>query len=140
TEAPVSSKAEQVEKSPEKPKEEPKVQAAPEQALTPKEERSAKSDITETEKDQKPTEDSGSPDVEKQSKPESPKEEEVSSAEVDAGTADQEPGAPSEKLISAKADALKGLTVLGKIDLPKDRPKKKSKPVASSDEKGKDKK
>src|SRR5690606_19212181 len=37
-------------------------------------------------------------------------------------------------------DALKGLTVLGKIDLPKDRPKKKSKPVASSDERGKDKK
>ncbi|MDN3668722.1 translation initiation factor IF-2 [Echinicola jeungdonensis] len=46
----------------------------------------------------------------------------------------------SGKVISAKADALKGLTVLGKIDLPKDKPKKKPKPVASSDERGKEKK
>jgi translation initiation factor IF-2 len=46
----------------------------------------------------------------------------------------------SGNVIAAKADALKGLTVLGKIELPKDRPKKKSKPIASSDEKGKDKK
>jgi translation initiation factor IF-2 len=43
-------------------------------------------------------------------------------------------------VIAAKADALKGLTVLGKIELPTDRSKKKGKPVASSDEKGKDKK
>jgi translation initiation factor IF-2 len=48
---------------------------------------------------------------------------------------------PSE-LISAKADALKGLTVLGKIELPaaSDRSKKKGKPVASSDERSKEKK
>src|SRR5690606_1518955 len=46
----------------------------------------------------------------------------------------------SGEVIAAKADALKGLTVLGKIELPKDRPKKRSKPIASSDEKGKDKK
>jgi translation initiation factor IF-2 len=44
------------------------------------------------------------------------------------------------KVISAKADALKGLTVLGKIELPEDKSKKKGKPVASSDEKGKEKK
>jgi translation initiation factor IF-2 len=37
-----------------------------------------------------------------------------------------------EKVIEAKADSLKGLTVLGKIDLPSE--KKKAKPVASSDE------
>ncbi len=43
-------------------------------------------------------------------------------------------------LISAKADSLKGLTVLGKIELPVDRTKKKGGPVASSDEKGRDKK
>lgn len=49
--------------------------------------------------------------------------------------------APVEnQLISAKADSLKGLTVLGKIELPADRPKKKGGPVASSDEKGRDKK
>ncbi|WP_373521594.1 translation initiation factor IF-2 [Aquiflexum sp.] len=47
---------------------------------------------------------------------------------------------PENKVISAKADALKGLTVLGKIELPEDRSKKKGKPVASSDENGKDKK
>jgi translation initiation factor IF-2 len=47
---------------------------------------------------------------------------------------------PENKVIAAKADALKGLTVLGKIELPEDRSKKKGKPVASSDEKGKDKK
>lgn len=44
-----------------------------------------------------------------------------------------------EELISAKADSLKGLTVLGKIELPADRTKKKGGPVASSDERGKDK-
>lgn len=45
-----------------------------------------------------------------------------------------------EQLISAKADSLKGLTVLGKIELPVDRPKKKGGPVASSDERNRDKK
>ncbi|WP_375584910.1 translation initiation factor IF-2 [Cyclobacterium xiamenense] len=45
-----------------------------------------------------------------------------------------------DKVISAKADSLKGLTVLGKIELPKDKSKKKTKPVASSDERNKDKK
>jgi len=45
-----------------------------------------------------------------------------------------------EELISAKADSLKGLTVLGKIELPVDKNKKKGGPVASSDERGKDKK
>lgn len=44
-----------------------------------------------------------------------------------------------DKVIEAKADTLKGLTVLGKIELPDDRFKKKAKPVASSDD-SKDKK
>ncbi|GMQ31146.1 translation initiation factor IF-2 [Algoriphagus confluentis] len=43
-------------------------------------------------------------------------------------------------LISAKADSLKGLTVLGKIELPVDKSKKKGGPVASSDERNRDKK
>ena len=57
------------------------------------------------------------------------------------------PIAPSEpsgevpnELISAKADSLKGLTVLGKIELPTDRNKKKGGPVASSDARDRDKK
>ncbi|MEX0881835.1 MAG: translation initiation factor IF-2, partial [Cyclobacteriaceae bacterium] len=45
-----------------------------------------------------------------------------------------------DRVISAKADSLKGLTVLGKIELPKDKSKKKTKPVASSDERNKEKK
>ncbi len=48
--------------------------------------------------------------------------------------------ANKDQLISAKADSLKGLTVLGKIELPADRPKKKGGPVASSDERNRDKK
>jgi translation initiation factor IF-2 len=43
-----------------------------------------------------------------------------------------------QKTITAKADPLKGLTVLGKIELPADASRKKgSKPVASSDDKNK---
>jgi translation initiation factor IF-2 len=45
-----------------------------------------------------------------------------------------------DEVIAAKADSLRGLTVLGKIELPVDRAKKKGGPVASSDEKGRDKK
>lgn len=59
--------------------------------------------------------------------------------------APQQPKAPvippeENTVISAKAESLKGLTVLGKIELPVDRPKKKGGPVASSDERGRDKK
>ena len=45
---------------------------------------------------------------------------------------------PQDTTISAKADSLKGLTVLGKIELPKEKErkgKKGVKPVASSDDK-----
>jgi translation initiation factor IF-2 len=62
-----------------------------------------------------------------QPKPEAPKTVEI-------------PTPVENQLISAKADSLKGLTVLGKIELPVDRPKKKGGPVASSDEKGREKK
>ncbi|MTI30781.1 translation initiation factor IF-2 [Xanthovirga aplysinae] len=44
------------------------------------------------------------------------------------------------KVIEAKADQLKGLTVLGKIELPAAKSKKKAKPVASSDDKKEKKK
>lgn len=53
---------------------------------------------------------------------------------------EQKGEATKDQVIAAKADSLKGLTVLGKIELPKDKPKKKSKPVASSDERSKEKK
>ncbi len=70
--------------------------------------------------------------AEKPAKPIAKKEEEPKESEVKKDA--------SGNVISAKADALKGLTVLGKIDLPKDKPKKKPKPVASSDERSKEKK
>ncbi len=55
------------------------------------------------------------------------------------------PAAPEAKpeenqVIAAKADSLKGLTVLGKIELPVEKSKKKGGPVASSDERNRDKK
>ncbi|WP_439880376.1 translation initiation factor IF-2 [Pontibacter sp. MBLB2868] len=57
-----------------------------------------------------------------------------------APTADKEKEQPIET-ITGKADQLKGLTVLGKIELPTESRRKGSKPVASSDEKrGKKKK
>ena len=74
---------------------------------------------------------------EKEETPVAPKEEEKPAekpetpAKVEAPK-EETPAAPKEeKVIAAKADSLKGLTVLGKIELPKE---KKSKPVASSDE------
>ncbi len=45
----------------------------------------------------------------------------------------------SEKVIKAKAKTLKGLTILDKIELPTDRKKKTTRPVASSDDKNKKK-
>ena len=44
------------------------------------------------------------------------------------------------KIIAAKASKLKGLKVVGKIELPKDKRKERPKPVASSDQSGEKKK
>lgn len=49
-------------------------------------------------------------------------------------TAETEPLPLANQLIEAKADTLKGLTVLGKIDLPDKAKKKPANPVASSDD------
>src|SRR5690554_2870212 len=132
-------KAETVEKTLEKPKEEVKKEVPSEeipQAVKSQEPIIAKPE-PDPQKEQKtdtPKEIKEEKIVEKPAAPQAPKEEPAPIAEEK--TEEQ----PSDTLISAKADALKGLTVLGKIELPKDRPKKKSKPIASSDEKGKDKK
>ena len=48
--------------------------------------------------------------------------------------------AEDKKIIAAKAEQLKGLTVVGKIDLPAESKKQLTKPVASSDEKKKKRK
>jgi translation initiation factor IF-2 len=67
------------------------------------------------------------------------KEQEKSKPEIVKKTVTEEPVAEEdEEVIEAKGETLKGLTVVGKIDLP-EKAKKKDKPVASSDE-AKDKK
>ncbi len=91
-------------------------------APAPKPEELPKADVPK--KEEKPAE------LPKQEEPKAVEENKESEPEV----------GKEEKVISAKADSLKGLTVLGKIELPKDKPKKKTKPVASSDERNKDKK
>ena len=58
--------------------------------------------------------------------PDTPKEAEEAQQE------DKSEGKKKDEKIQGKAESLKGLTVVGKIDLPKD--KKKEKPVASSDQ------
>ncbi|HLT06304.1 MAG TPA: translation initiation factor IF-2 [Cyclobacteriaceae bacterium] len=128
-------KAETVEKTIEKPieasKKEDPSQEAP-QAVKSQEPTIAK---PEPQKDQP----SDTPETRKEiaaEKPTSPKPSQEEATPIAEEAAEN----TADEVISAKADALKGLTVLGKIELPKDRPKKKSKPVASSDEKGKDKK
>lgn len=79
-------------------------------------------------------------------------EEEPSTVEVEETPETNAPGEPviDEKqtsgkktksgVIEAKAKQLKGLKVVGKIELPKEPTKKTAKPVASSDEKGRKKK
>lgn len=131
-------KAETVEKTLEKPKEEVKKEVPSEeipQAVKSQEPIVAKPE-PEPQKEQKtdtPKEIVEEKKAERPATPPVPKEEPTPIAE-------EKTEDPADAVISAKADALKGLTVLGKIELPKDRPKKKSKPIASSDEKGKDKK
>ncbi|MCG8476104.1 MAG: translation initiation factor IF-2 [Cytophagales bacterium] len=96
-----------------------------------------------SEKKEKPSE--KKPQVESKEEP-SEKKEKVESKDVKPEEKTEKVIAPSTEgqkveVIEAKADPLKGLTVLGKIELPATRrTKKKGKPVASSDEKGDKKK
>ncbi|MBD8488409.1 translation initiation factor IF-2 [Echinicola sp. CAU 1574] len=121
------------EKTPEKPKETPKAEKSEQKEdakTTPKAE-PGKAQTSDASKVQKPQ--AEKPAATPSNKP----EEKTSPSETPKTEVKKE---NSDSVISAKADALKGLTVLGKIELPKDKPKKKAKPVASSDERGKDKK
>ncbi|MDX5348776.1 MAG: translation initiation factor IF-2, partial [Hymenobacteraceae bacterium] len=79
-------------------------------------------------------------------KPEQPKpapaqQPPVSKPTPPAPPKEEKPEEEQVETITAKADELKGLTVLGKIELPKEPVRgKKAKPVASSDDKKKNKK
>lgn len=72
--------------------------------------------------------------------PATPEEKPTAAADTPDKEPEKEPEKSEDRVISARADSLKGLTVLGKIELPKDKSKKKTKPVASSDERNKEKK
>ena len=137
-EAKVEPKAEEKPKQevkPEPKKEEaPKVEAKvekPTQAVKPQQQDNAKSQkpVSTHQQSQKPF-----------SKDSSPKKEEPRKEAPKPTPPTVKVEAEPQQVIAAKADSLKGLTVLGKIELPTDRPKKKGKPVASSDERNKDKK
>ena len=105
-------KAKPAEKEEEPKKEEPRKEE-------PKEVEAKKEPVQEVKKEEKPTPEPEAPKPE----PKEEKEEEEKS-----------------QLIEAKADKLKGLKVVGKIDLPVERDKKKDKPVASSDDRKEQKK
>ncbi|MEP1035692.1 translation initiation factor IF-2 [Ekhidna sp.] len=88
----------------------------PPKAEEPKVEKKAESEVKEIPKEE--------PKVETPAaKEEAPKEEEEKPAE------EEKEKTPQKEVIKAKADSLRGLKVLDKIELPKDKPK----PVASSD-------
>lgn len=69
------------------------------------------------------------PEVDKKQAEEPPKTTETTPAPNEENLDEEE-----LKVIKAKADTLQGLKVLGKIDLPSEKSKKKDQPVASSDE------
>ncbi|MDX5421537.1 MAG: translation initiation factor IF-2 [Hymenobacteraceae bacterium] len=122
--------------------------AAPQPETPKKEEATSAPAAPQAEAPKQPKEAPKEPVAEKPAapQPEAPKQPE----QAPAAKAPEQPAAPtSEKdkdkeeieQITAKADQLKGLTVLGKIELPVESRRKGSKPVASSDEKrGKKKK
>ncbi len=105
---------------PKEPEKEPEKAAEPEDKKTVKEPEKPE-EKKEEDKVQKPEK----KEIEKTPEiPEEPEEEEEEETEV----------------IQVKAEQLKGLKVVGKINLPEEKPKKPEKPVASSDDQHKDKK
>ncbi len=83
----------------------------------------------------KPEEEKEEPKAEEESTVEETKSEEEAPAKEEVVAEPEkveEEGKSKDSLIEAKADSLKGLTVVGKINLPA-KPKKKEEPVASSD-------
>ncbi|HCX24239.1 MAG: translation initiation factor IF-2 [Flammeovirgaceae bacterium] len=122
-----------VEEKKEEPKPEPKVEEKkeepkPEPKVEEKKEEPKPEPVAEEKKEEPKVEAPAQPEVKK----EEPKKEAPAAPKVEAKKEEPKKEEPKkEEKIEAKADSLKGLTVLGKIELPE---KKKPKPVASSDE------
>lgn len=115
--------------------------------LDPKQKAAKEEVVEEKKEEEKPAEPEATPEPEaKEEVVETTAEEEPPAETTDEPEETKEEAAPEEepkeekpaptvakkKVIEAKADSLKGLTVLGKIELPK-KPAKSDKPVASSD-------
>ena len=109
-----------------KPKEEEKKEEKKEEEKPVEKEEKKEASATKPKEEERPKK-------EEEKTEEAPKEEAKPAAKEEE-TKKSEEEAPKEgrKVIEGKADSLKGLTVVGKIDLPAE--KKKAKPVASSDE------
>jgi translation initiation factor IF-2 len=119
-------KVEEKEEKKDEPKKEEKVEAKEEEKTEAKKEQAPKA-----EKDKEEEEKAKKAESKKE---EAPKAEEDKKEEKLPLTEEK----PKDSTIAARADSLKGLTVLGKIDLPKEKErkgKKGVKPVASSDDK-----
>ncbi len=129
-------KVEEKKEEPAPKKEEQKPEEKPEPKVEKKEEAPKAPPVEEPKaKTEEPKEQQ--PKAEEKAKEEAPKEQKEEPKKQEEKEASK-PEAPKEEpkeqeTIAAKADSLKGLTVLGKIELPAE--KKKAKPVASSDQK-----
>lgn len=117
------------------PKEEPKLEEKTK--AEKKEEEKVKEEKVKEEKKEKVVEDKG-PETPPPPAEEIKEKTPVIEKTPIATTTPEEKSEPKDKVIAAKADKLKGLNVLGKIELPAE--KKKAEPVASSDKRGENKK
>ncbi|MBB3697863.1 translation initiation factor IF-2 [Flammeovirga yaeyamensis] len=138
-EAPKQEAPKEAPKKVEEPKPEKKVEA-PKPAA--KETAPQKPDVSEK-APQQPKEEQPTKEVKKQTtKPAAQKEQAAPSETPKETPKESAPTSEDQSAISAKADELKGLTVVGKVDLSsfENRRKKKQRPVASSDDKGGQKK
>ncbi|UII33491.1 translation initiation factor IF-2 [Fulvivirga ulvae] len=128
-----------LDKKKEEPKKEEPKKEEPKKEEPKKEEPKAEEPKKEEPKKEEPVKVS-EPEVTKEKREEKPKE--VEKQPVTKSEQKEEPKAEPERsqVIEAKADKLKGLKVVGKIELPVEKDKKKDKPVASSDDRKEQKK
>ncbi len=138
----VEEKAEKTEKvEAEKKEAEKEAVEAPPQTEAPKKEEVAKEEIPQETQEEEVKEVEAKEETTEKPQEEAPKKEEATQEELSETQEEEEkPKDKKGKIIEARAEQLKGLTVVGKIDLPTESKKQTEKPVASSDEKKKKRK
>ena len=127
----------QEEKKEEK-KEEPKPKEQPKVEEKKPEEPKKEEPKVEVKKEPVKVEEKPAPKEEKKKEPEVKEKKEEKPAPKEEKVEEKQP--EKTHVIEAKADKLKGLKVVGKIELPVERDKKRDKPVASSDDRKEQKK